>query len=332
VLAITYDLSAVEDGDYKADARTPDGDIAWDGDESAGTTVVSGVGWGDRYKFVTTKAPLTMDSSWDYTKPNVVPYVFEWTDASDAEMGAVQTQTDEQHNAGGYWFYENWGKTSANQSRTEGQAGSMPITWNWSYQMNQYELCSDDATCDITATTGSHRVAWGSNYGAVGNSEYPAYGDEATLVGYPYQSYSVSMVLGKHSDEPVAAQVAEIEAVQKTKLTASVGAIAAQGLAGVARTDKVALSPVGYDAVHSLWLAEAKDDALTFKVVAGGPLENPVLRLENYRSKDEPQVSLNGAPLVAGSDYFVSLDSDNQAVYITFHGGWSGTQSFEIHP
>lgn len=333
VLAITYDLSAVAADKYKADARTPYGDIAWDGDENVGKTVVSGVGWGDRYKFITTKAPVTMNSPWDYSKPNIVPYVLEWADASDAEMGAVQTQTQEQHHAGGYWAYENWGKTSANQIKTDGQAGLMPITWNWPYQMNQYELCGDDASCDITQPTSSHRLAWGMNYGAVGQRKYPVYGDDAEAVGYPYQSYSVSMVLGKHSDAPVFAQVSEIETVQKAKLTASVGSIASKGLAGVGRTDQVTLSPVGYDHIHSLWLANAADNALTFSVaLTSGSLQNPVMLVQNYTSSDEPQVSVDGTALVAGKDYFVSLDAANKAAYITFHTGWSGSQTFEIHP
>jgi hypothetical protein len=331
VLAITYDLSAASSTKYEADTRTPYGDMAWDGDENWQRTVVSGVGWGDRYKFITKTAPLTMNSQWDYTQPNLVPYVFEWAVANDAEMGAVQTQTYEQHDAGGYWLYANWGKTSANQTRDTDQAGLMPVTWNWTYQLNQYELCGDDATCDIDSTTNSHRLAWGANYGAVGSPNYPAYGDDKMLSGHPYQSYSVFMVLGKHSDQPVFDQVSEIETVQNTQLTASVGSIPTRGIAGVGRNDSVPLAPAGYDHRFSAWLADASDDALTFKVVvASGTFRNPVLVIRNYTAVGAPQISQDGKVLTSGVDYFMSIDSANKTVYVTFHNGWTGTQNYEV--
>jgi|GEM_PF-1625626 len=330
VLAITYDLSAASPTKYEADTRTPYGDMAWDGDENWQDTVVSGVGWGDRYRFVTTTAPLTMNSEWDYTEPNLVPYVFMWAVASDAEMGAVQTQTYEQHDAGGYWFYGNWGKTSANQTRDADQVGRMPVTWNWTYQINQYELCIEDPSC-VNSTTNSHRLAWGANYGAVGSPSYPAYGDDKNLSGYPYQSYSVFMVLGKHSDEPVFNQVAEIETVQRTTLTASIGSIPTKGIGGVGRTDEITLSPVGYDHRFAMWLADAADNALAFRVVvAGGALSDPVLAVRNYSASTEPTVTQDGQVLTPGVDYFVSVDSASKTAYVTFHKGWAGTQNFEL--
>ncbi len=90
VIGITYDMNGASPG-LGGDMRTPYGDIAWDGDENFPGTVISGIGWGDRYKFKTTSAPLTRNSTWDYTEPNLVPYVHEWADASDTEMGVVQT-------------------------------------------------------------------------------------------------------------------------------------------------------------------------------------------------------------------------------------------------
>ena len=116
--------------------------------------------------------------------------MIEYANNPDAEMGLVQTQTYLQHDAGGYQFYPNWGKSDAD--------GPMPEDFNWTYQLNQYELPS---------TTRSKRMAWGSNFGAVGQTSYLAYGDDKNLVGYPYQSYSLFVVLDKHSLSPVAGQV-----------------------------------------------------------------------------------------------------------------------------
>ena len=207
----------------------------------------------------------------------------------------------------------------------------MPVTWNWTYQICQYELCGDDATCDVTTTTNSHRLAWGANYGAVGSPNYPAYGDDKTLSGYPYQSYSVFMVLGKHSEQPVFDQVAEIETVQDTKLTATVGSIPMQGEGGVGRSDSIALSPVGYDHRFSMWLSDATDNALNFKVlVSRGVLHNPVLAIRNYTAATEPKISQDGKALVPGVDFFASVDSASKVAYVTFHNGWTGTQNYEL--
>jgi hypothetical protein len=336
VLATTYDVSGSPPGSLVADSRTPYGDIAWDGDDQASRTVVDGVGWGDRYKFVTTTAPLTMESAWDYSKPNRVPYVLAWTVASDAEMGAVQTQTYDQHDAGGYWFYENWGRTSANAApQKEGQIGRMTPPWNWTYQINQYELCAADPKC-LDRPTGSHRLAWGANYGAIGGAtagsgDYAAYGDDKMISGYPYNSYSVFMVLGRHSEAPVARQVAAIEAVQATRLTATVGSVPAMGPGGVGRADRVKLTPRGYDHNYGVWRVDAADNALKVQMqVDRGELRSPILAVSAYDASELPMVRVDGVAMIEGIDYFASLEPPVSRAWITFRRGWSGRHDIEI--
>jgi hypothetical protein len=336
VLATTYDLTGSPPGSLGADTRTPYGDLAWDGDDNAAHTVVDGVAWGDRYKFTTTRAPLTMNSPWDYSKPNVVPYVLAWTVKSDAEMGIVQTQTQLQHEGGGYWFYDNWGKTSDNAApRKSGQVGLMTPTWNWTYQVNQYELCIENPSC-LESTTSSHRLAWGANYGAIGGAkagsgEYPAYGDDKMLSGHPYQSYSIFMVLGKHSAAAVFHQVEEVELAQGAHLTASTGTVATMGPGGVGRTDLVALAPAGYDQRYSVWRVEAAADRVALKLsVDGGALRSPVLVVSGYASPAAPAVKIDGLPRTADVDYFLSLDPAAKQVWITLRGDWSGSHDLEI--
>jgi hypothetical protein len=333
VLAITYDLNAQPKG-LGADSRTPYGDIAWDGDDNAGSTVVSGVGWGDRYKFITTTAPLTMDSTWDYTEPNLVPYVLEWADASDAEMGAVQTQTHLQKDAGGYWFYANWGKTSENQTKSDGQIGNMPVTWNWPYQLNQYELCIEDPAC-LKATTGSHRLAWGANYGAIGGADesgmYAAYGDDKQLSGWPYQSYSVFMVLDRHSAMPVFAQAREVEIVQKTTLTASVGSVVAMVPGGVGRSDLQPTDPPGYDHRYSTWNVQAEANSVAFKVeVSEGSLSAPTLVVSRFSGTTVPSVFVDGVSGIPDVTFMASVVPEREELWLTFRPGWSGTQQIRI--
>jgi hypothetical protein len=350
VIAITYDMTVAKPG-INADTRTPYGDIAWDGDEIHPNTVVTGVGWGDHYKFKTTSEPLTLNSSWDYSEENLVPYCMEWSlrkePAVDAEMGLVQTQTRFQKDAGGYWFFGNWGKTSANpvKKEKEGQIFNMPLHFDWPYQLNQYELCyrpKKEGGLDLEETkkcmndpTNSHRISWGANYGAIGgdkDGKYASFGSPTNdLVGYPYNSYSIFMVLGKHTDGPVAAQVKEIETVQKTKLEASVGSVITELPAGVARTDLAKLDPPGYDARFSTWNLRAQENAARFSVsVEGGPLENPVLVIHDYTQSEAPKVRIDGKPAVSQVDFLPSVDVSRKLLWITLRGALSGKHEVAI--
>ncbi len=90
LVSITYDLSKAAANAIHADLRSPYGDIGWDGGKKS---AVSGLGWGDRYKFVTKGDRLSLQSAWNYEVPNSIPYVWMWSLDADAEMGLVQTQT-----------------------------------------------------------------------------------------------------------------------------------------------------------------------------------------------------------------------------------------------
>jgi len=333
LLAIHYDMTGMSAG-LNADTRTPYGDIAWDGDENAAKTEVSGVGWGDRYRFTTTTAPLTMNSEWSYTEPNVVPYVLAWTDKTNAEMGIVQTQTQSQHDAGGYWFYPNWGKTSKTQIKDDGQIGNMPITWNWPYQINQYELCVEEPSC-VDSPTGSHRLAWGANYGALGGADasglYNAYGDDRKLKGHPYQSYSVFMVLGEHKRSPVLSAAHQVELAQAVSIAPSVGTLVVSLPSGVGTSPDVATDPPGYDARYATWNLVASENRVKFSVAcASGVLSTPIVVISEFDKSGPPVVRIDGQIGRAGIDYFSSFDSAESKLWLTFAAGWSGTQQIEV--
>jgi hypothetical protein len=339
LFAVTFDTSA-RTPPVGADTRTPYGDMAWDGDESFPDTVVDGVGWGDHYKFVTTAAPLTLNSTWDYTKKNTVPYCLEWRESPDTEMGFVQTQTYTQHDAGGYWNYSNWGKTSANQAKKDPkQAGVMPVDFNWAYQLNQFELCyingQQDPSC-LDQTTNSHRIAWGANYGAVGGADaagmYPAMGSSSNnLNAQPGQSYSVFMALGKHSTSTVATQVHEIEVVQGTTMTASVGTVVTTGPAGVGRTDTITYAPVGWDPRYATWNIKAEANKAAFSVtVAQDALLDPIVVVQGFTGTTVPAITVDGVAAVADVDFLASVDGTGQMLWITFRPGWSGTHQITI--
>jgi hypothetical protein len=296
-----------------ADTRAPYGDLQWDGGLNS---PVAGVGWGDRYKFRSLASPVTMASGWDYSQPNTVPYVVEYTVSPDAEMGLVQTQTYLQHDAGGYWFYPKWGTSDAD--------GPMPEDYNWTYQLNQYEL---------PFTTTSKRMAWGSNFGAVGRTAYPAYGDDKTLSGYPYQSYSVFVVLDKHSRGPVAGQVGQVEAVQGTALSATAGSVVTSGPAGIGRPDTAAYAPAGYNQIYSTWnvRADAAGAAAFTLNAAQGALANPIVVIHNYQAALAPAtISVNGISRAADVGYFASLDAASNQLWLTLRGQFSGPTQISL--
>jgi len=85
-----------------------------------------------------------MASPWTYTAANTVPYVVMWAAAADAEMGLVQTQTFDQHVAGGDYgggmIADCQGHTSATKGAQCSSGQTMPTDWLWPYQLNQYEL------------------------------------------------------------------------------------------------------------------------------------------------------------------------------------------------
>jgi hypothetical protein len=325
IWSITYDSRPAGRDVVRADTRSPYGDIQWDGGAGA---PVAGVGWGDRYKFKTTSTPLNFGSEWDYSRPNTVPYAMEWATAVDAEMGLVQTQTYQQHDAGGYWAYPLWGKNSnsPNLPADTLHPDGMPKDYNWTYQLNQYEIPFQNPVT-------SKRMAWGSNFGAVGQTSYPRYGDDGTRSGYPFQSYSLAMVLGKHSRGTVDAQVKEIETVQRTRLTARTGTVATSGPAGIARTDLVNFRPAGYNHVYSTWELRADDrNSVDFDMsIASGSLRDPVFVIRNYTAGAAPASMLvNGVAKQAGTGFFPTLDATNKRLWVTLKGTYQGVTRIQI--
>jgi hypothetical protein len=298
VWAITYDMTGAPPDTLGADTRSPYGDLQWD--DGLGVDV-DGVGWGDHYRFRSTTAPITLESGWDYSQPNRIPHVLEWSVAADAEMGAVQTQSMEQYPSGGYWFFSSWG--------TSDPDGPMPPDWNWTYQLNQYELPWGST---------SKRMAWGSNYGAIGDSSYPAYGYGEYRVGWPYQSYAVYLVLGRYG--VVEPQITAVEAALDAQWTASVGSLWEEGPAGVARTDVVPWEPAGYDPSTGAIHVDAEEGEVVLDVTAEG-LVAPILVVHGLQVTE---VRLDGALTAA------YLTPDGEQTWLTLPGTLSGTHQLEI--
>jgi hypothetical protein len=321
VYAITFDTSAAGAGGitgFTVDSRAPYGDLQFGGDGS--NPNVSGVAWGDKYKFFTRDEPVTPQSRWDYTQTNTVPYTQMWITSPDAEMGAVQTLSWLQHNTGGTWFTPNWGHTSENRvdSGSDFGAWMMPANWQWPYQLNQYEMM------DNTSPTASKRCAWGLMYGAVGSTSYDGYGYEAKFSGHPYQSYSVATVIGLHSASAVQAQVTRTERMLAAALTANTGTLVTAGPGGAGRTDSVTYAKTGYNATYGAYELTAAAGAFSTTLTAAGAIKNPTFIIHGMGGVPS-QLSLDGTTLVADQGYYASYDSASQTVWLTVATNWNGS-------
>jgi hypothetical protein len=317
LFAITLDSSATTAGTVVADSRCPYGDLAWDNGTNGD---VSGDAWGDSHKFTTTGAgPVTPTSPWDYTPLNTIPYAYEWSTPTDSEMGLVATLSWASRIAGGDYFGGGleslWG-TKGTKLLTD-----IPDS-EWPFQLNQYELPSE---------TKSHRVAWGATFGAVGSASYTAFGQK--LSGYPYQSYSVFVVLGTHGTSAVGAQVADLEATQGVSLSATRGTVATDGVGGPGRTDKVQFPQAGFDPVYAAWTLDAASNAATVTFDAGsGTITNPLFEIRGYTAAAAPMtVSYAGRPLVADVDYFATVDATGQRLWLTLNQALTGSGTLAIN-
>ncbi len=338
VWSVTFDLSAAPNHAVDSDFRAPYGDMQMDGDSGADT--VGGVAWGDRYQFTTLGSPFTMDNDWNYSQINPgAPYDSLWTANVDAEMGLAGTQVTARQNAGGYNNYQAplWrGQTSTtmgqlclnDQGAGPGYDHKLPCTSDWAYQLIQYSVAS------AGETTSNKRLAWGADWGSLGNSSFTSSNGYA-VSGWPKVSYSVYVVLDPHSKNPTAKIALQAKTISLTRLTASVGAVRRSGSAGVGRTDLKPYSPAGYSPIFGTWEVNAVNSNVTLKFVvpssAPSTLDAPIIVLHNYTARVLPaQVWLDGVALKANRDYFASLRVGSAELWVTLNRKLIGTHNFRI--
>lgn len=323
----TIDSSGIAANSFNADDRSPAGELAFDGSP---TGVVSGAGWGDHYRFKTTSAPLTMNSTWDYTQPNRAPYVQLWSDATNTELGNVQ-QWDWQHKDAGYgWFYPNWGHTSANKVVSDGAPATqnMPADWNWTYQLNQYE---------IPATGASKRLNWGTNFGSVGKTSYPAYSYDRNDSGHPFAARSTRLLLGAKGT--TIAEVDQVTRALGVTLTANEGTVVTSGPKGIgaAAGAMETFSPAGWNHVYGVFemVAQGSDGGIDVDIdTSGQDLVNPVFRFKSWTQALPTTITLGGATLTADVDFLPSLVTNDggQELWITILRTVRGPANLKVSP
>lgn len=316
IYAITYDVSGAAADALEADTRAPYGDLDWDGGAQA---TIDGVEWGDDKQFVTLGAgPVSLNSGFDYTQDNIVPYTLAFSRVANAEMGLVQTQTQAQHSAGGYSGTAMWGH------RVE--EGPMPEQSNWPFQLHQWQLPNDPA---------AKRHAWGSNYGAVGHQWSATIGDTGFQRGWPYQSYSVYVVNDTHKQAAVRRERKQVEFLQKATLCALEGtSVRTRGAAGIARSDEVTYDVAGLNPLFNTWELDVDPCAtmLRFSLspALGAPLSQPTFVLHGIDHLDDDAVRIDGHVLRAQMGYFKSEDKVGHQVWLTFNQSLESTTEITI--
>lgn len=315
IFRISYDMRHLKANSILADSRSPYGDLQYDGGEGG---FVEQIGWGDAWKFETLgKAPITKKTRWTYDRPNVVPYSFSRSFSSEAEMGLVATQDWRSQDAGGYWFYNYWGKTwkdKLNDLSGKKCQGSycdwvMPEDWNWAYQIHNYQFQQDPR---------SKRLAWGTNFGFLGQEKYPRMGDDEkkpTENGYPEQSYSVAIVIGGLKDQLIEKQIKRIEANKKAIWTLTHGTLKAKALYSIQGNKKVSLQPLGYNTSFGTWDGSVGPQKVFQARLSQKSLQivNPIFTLGGFSQSSRLSVSINKKPTLA----YISWDNNKKRSWIT---------------
>jgi hypothetical protein len=342
--SVTFDMSDVPINAVEYDSRTPYGELNF-----SGSATISGVEWGDRYKFTTTNDPWTWDSPWTWNVPNRVPYVALWTNNPDATMGLVQTQSLDHHDAGAWNNWNNntdvaascWNRTSDTAPVCR-QSATTRMPWQnyWSYQALSWS--SGNPNTPNVSTTNT-RLTWGMSYGALGQANYSTHNNALNIVnasGWPRQSYSLALILGTRSSNPVAAEVARTEALESVELSTTVGSVALNGLAGNVPLNKqtnvsdnlMTYTPPGYDPVRSSLTFIADDDQrLTATIKNTATIAQPLIVVRHMRGVPV-SIKLNGVELAVDTGYFASYRADTNEAWLTLAGSLApGEHALELY-
>jgi hypothetical protein len=317
----TVDTSPLGANALFADDRSPYGEMNFDGKESA----ITGLGWGDHYKFATTSSPVSLQTTtWDYTKVNTVPYSFLKTATS--EMGIVQTEGYATRDAGYGWAYTEWGLTSANKVIDSGDPSSqsMPYDWNWTYQTVQYNIPTDP---------NSKRLSWGTNLGVVGQTTYPFYAYTGNGVGYPYHSNSSYITIGSSGE--TSSSISSVEASIATITSATVGVVHTSGPYGVATgAQTISYGSSGYDPVYGAFTITSAANVVRMTMNVGSKvIVNPVIRITGYIGAIPSAILVGGKTMYSDVNYFastVSMDGSND-LWITLNSSITGSVSIGVN-
>ena len=117
-----------------------------------------------------------------------------------------------------------------------------------------------------------------------------------------------------------------MESVQTATASAAVGSVRNSGPAGTGRPDMAIYQPAGWNHVYAAWAVNAAGNALDCNLsVAAGTLSRPLYIVSNWTAASAPStVRFNGQTLVADRDYYASVRSSDQQLWLTLARDISG--------
>jgi hypothetical protein len=330
--SVTFDLSAAPTNAVEADSRAPYGEMEFSGDAA---DLVSGVAWGDSHHFKSTTAPLTLNSSWDWTALNTGAAYNVLFTPNNAEMGIVGTRVISKQDAGGYEGSDGLrGNTSTGHSCV-GEQHTMPCLFQWSYQSVNYSFAGNNDS------TNNKRFAWGADWGYLGQTTYTPMNNNyaATPGSLPKRSYSTWIVLDPRSasSSPTRDLSDQAKTIDDTVFTVTGAANKKlSGAKGIGDITLETYSPAGFNPVYSTWEADltgAGVVGLNWQVPAGQSLVGSSIVLNNYTKANSPtNLKLNGTALVANQDYFASVIPATNQLWITLKNNLSNSASLTVTP
>jgi hypothetical protein len=336
--------NSVDFNTFAMDSRGPYGSLNFDGASAAALgDTIGGVAWGDfSLGFTSTKAPLTMNSSWTYTTPNTVDYSRAWTATVNAEMGIVETLPGDK--SMGYQdgvVGRQRGSTSSTYTGNCSGFGdprtyTMPCVDGWSYQLMEYDW-ENGGGKPVGQNTTTKLVAWGSPYGWLGSSSYNNFDYSATLDGTGDRAYATFIVLGPKcryngkactGDGDVALTLQSVDALAQATLgTFTAGALATSAPAGPGATQTKTLVN-GYNDTYAAYYFVPKGGhvAFTFTPASGEPVDRPIFVLSGVSPTPAklPTITVGGSVLTvntgtASSGAFVSYRSETSELWVTIN-------------
>ena len=347
VFTCAYDSSDMPQASLRSDIRGPYGDFDFDGNGSA-NEAISGLGWGTKFKFRTTSAPLSASSSWDYSQTNNIPYVWQWKDAGagDREFGLVQNQPYKDQGAGCEYH------TGSMIAQPPSTGAGLPDGSNYflglPYQMNSY---------GSSAIYVGERFTWGSVYhnawglfnngkGVFEEGHGEALGSllygtaQNGFMQYPVNAWSHNVLIDRYSDSGLTNLVADTDRAYGCTLTASVGSVIVSGPRGpgsyvapaTGSMPTVTYSRPGLDFVYRAWTLQASAGAVTASLaVPAGGLDRPTFIFKGV-SAVPCLFQLDGVAQMNGTDYFGSLDVGQSLYYVTFNKAFAaGTRNLQFN-
>ncbi len=336
---------------YRMDVRGPYGSLNFDGAPDSGAgDAIGGVAWGDfGLKFTTTNNGLTMNSPWTYNTPNTVCFTQAWTQATNAEMGIIETRTsDKEMGFPDRVTGRERGSTSAGNYPGKNDCGyAMPCVDGWPYQLMNYDW---DGGKPANEGTDTKLLAWGTPYGWLGASSFDLFDYSGAADGRGDRSYATFIVLGPKcrynpatggcdQDGDVVTTIKAVEALAGATISnVNPGSVVAQVPKGPGAGQNKAIAN-GYNDTYAAYYLSASSNQVTFTFApAGGTsVKSPVFVIQDYTAAQVPKITVGGNALTintgdANSGAFVSINTAANELWVTLNTVLSAATDVQIMP